>query len=128
MLWGGVMLLKALLIIFACLFVGQLIVVGLDLPLPASVIGLLLLFICLQTGLVKLSAVEKLAKIMLDHLVLLVIPACISIMQYLDVIADDAWILIVATVVSTFLVLVVTGTSYEWLRRLQKGSKGGKNG
>lgn len=122
------MLLKALLIIFACLFVGQLIVVGLDLPLPASVIGLLLLFICLQTGLVKLSAVEKLAKIMLDHLVLLVIPACISIMQYLDVIADDAWILIVATVVSTFLVLVVTGTSYEWLRRLQKSIKGGKNG
>ncbi|MFA9485547.1 CidA/LrgA family protein [Moraxella haemolytica] len=122
------MLLKAFLVIFACLFLGQVIVMGFDLPLPASVIGLLLLFISLQIGLVKLKTVEKLAKVMLDHLVLLVIPACISIMQYLDVIADDAWILIVATVISTLAVLVVTGKSYEWLRHLQKSTKGVKNG
>ncbi|WP_432481862.1 CidA/LrgA family protein [Moraxella sp. ZY200743] len=122
------MLLKAFLVIFACLFLGQVIVMGFDLPLPASVIGLLLLFISLQIGLVKLKTVEKLAKVMLDHLVLLVIPVCISIMQYLDVIADDAWILIVATVISTLAVLVVTGKSYEWLRHLQKSTKGVKNG
>lgn len=120
------MLLKSLLIIFACLFLGQVIVGGFDLPLPASIIGLLLLFLALQSGLIKLSSVEKLAKIMLDHLVLLVIPACISIMQYMGVIADDLWILIVATTLSTFLVLIVTAKSYEWLRKTQKSVTKGK--
>lgn len=120
------MLLKSLLIIFACLFLGQVIVEGFDLPLPASIIGLLLLFLALQSGLIKLSSVEKLAKIMLDHLVLLVIPACISIMQYMGVIADDLWILIVATTLSTFLVLIVTAKSYEWLRKTQKSVSKGK--
>lgn len=114
------MLLKAVLIIFACLFLGQAIVTVLNLPLPASVIGLLLLFGALQVGLVRLETVEKLAKVMLDHLVLLVIPACISIMQYLDIIADDLWILVAATTISTFLVLIVTAKSYDWLRKLQK--------
>lgn len=114
------MLLKAVLIIFACLFLGQAVVTVLDLPLPASVIGLLLLFAALQMGVVKLQTVEQLAKVMLDHLVLLVIPACISIMQYLDIIADDLWILVAATTISTFLVLIATAKSYDWLRKLQK--------
>ncbi|WP_323843081.1 CidA/LrgA family protein [Moraxella sp. Pampa] len=114
------MLLRAILVVFACLFLGQVIIMALDLPLPASVIGLLILFLSLQFGIVKLQTMEKLAKILLDHLVLLVIPACISIMQYLDVIAGDLWVLILSTVMSTFLVLVVTAKSHEWFRKLQK--------
>ena len=106
--------------IFACLFIGQMIISFTHLPLPPSIIGLLLLFVALQTGLVKLATVEKLAKVMLDHLVLLVIPACISIMQYLGVIRDDFWVLLVAVAVSTLLVLISTALSYQGLRKIQK--------
>lgn len=114
------MVLRAILVVFACLFVGQALVAWLDLPLPPSVIGLLLLFLLLQLGVVKLATMEKLAKVLLDYLVLLVVPACISIMQYLGVIRDDLWILIVAVSISTMLVLVATAGSYGWFRRLQK--------
>ncbi|OOS05008.1 holin-like protein [Moraxella cuniculi DSM 21768] len=114
------MLLKGILVIFACLFVGQVFIAWTNLPLPPSVIGLLLLFLALQFGLVKLSTVEKLAKVMLDYLVLLVIPACISIMQYLQIIRDDLWVLLVGVFVSTVLVLLSSAYSYGWLRRLQK--------
>lgn len=89
------------------------------LPLPASIIGLLLLFALLQMGVVKKEAVEQVAKFMLDHLVLLVIPACVSIMQYMDIIRQDLWVLLVATIVSTFLVLLVTGKTHEWVRKWQ---------
>lgn len=116
------MLLRPILIVFLCLLLGQVIVDGFGLPLPASIIGLLLLFLALQLGIVKIDMMQQLAKIMLDHLVLLVIPACISIMQYLDVIADDWWILLTATVISTLLVLICTAKSYEWFRALQKHS------
>lgn len=121
------MVLKAILVVFACLFIGQLVVVWLDLPLPPSVIGLLILFGLLQSGVVKLATMEKLAKVLLDYLVLLVVPACISIMQYLGVIRDDLWVLIVAVSVSTMLVLITTAGSYGWLRRWQKQTNKGQN-
>lgn len=114
------MILKAFLVIFGCLFLGEIFIHLTALPLPPSVIGLLILFGALQTGVIKLETVQALAKVLLDYLVLMVVPACISIMQYLDIIRRDAWILVVATVISTFLVLIVTGKSYEWLRVWQK--------
>lgn len=114
------MILKAILVVFGCLFIGQVIIALTDLPLPPSVIGLVVLFLALQSGLVKLATVEKLAKVLMDYLVLLVIPACISIMQYLDIIRDDLWVLLVGVGVSTVLVLISTAGSYTWLRKLQK--------
>lgn len=114
------MILKAFLIIFGCVFLGEVFIALTQLPLPPSVIGLIILFAALQSGVVKLESVQALAKTLLDYLVLMVVPACISIMQYLDIIRADLGVLIVATALSTLLVLIVTGKSYEWLRVWQK--------
>ncbi|OAU95041.1 Antiholin-like protein LrgA [Moraxella catarrhalis] len=114
------MILKAIMIVFGCLFLGQVIVGLFDLPLPPSVVGLILLFLALQVGLVKLATIEKLAKVLMDYLVLLVVPACISIMQYLDIIRDDFWVLIIGVSASTILVLLTSAGSYTWLRKFQK--------
>ncbi|RKW41718.1 MAG: CidA/LrgA family protein [Moraxella sp.] len=114
------MILKAFLVVFGCLFLGEVFIRLTHLPLPASIIGLLLLFFALQTGVVELKTVQSLAKIMLDYLVLMVVPACISIMQYLDIIQKELWILLLATSLSTFLVLIATGRTYQIVRYLQK--------
>lgn len=114
------MILKAIMIVFGCLFLGQVIVGLFDLPLPPSVVGLILLFLALQVGLVKLATIEKLAKVLMDYLVLLVVPACISIIQYLDIIRDDFWVLVIGVSASTILVLLTSAGSYTWLRKLQK--------
>ena len=53
------MILKAIMIVFGCLFLGQVIVGLFDLPLPPSVVGLILLFLALQVGIVKLATIEK---------------------------------------------------------------------
>lgn len=114
------MILKAFLVVFGCLFLGEVFIRLMHLPLSASIIGLLLLFFALQTGVVELKTVQSLAKIMLDYLVLMVVPACISIMQYLDIIQKELWILLLATSLSTFLVLIATGRTYQIVRYLQK--------
>lgn len=114
------MILKAFLVVFGCLFLGEVFIRLTHLPLPASIIGLLLLFFALQTGVVELKTVQSLAKIMLDYLILMVVPACISIMQYLDIIQKELWILLLATSLSTFLVLIATGRTYQIVRYLQK--------
>lgn len=121
------MILKAFLIIFGCVFLGEIFITLTRLPLPPSVIGLIILFGALQVGVVKLEMVQSLAKTLLDYLVLMVVPACISIIQYLDIIQEDLGVLIGATAISTLLVLIVTGKSYEWLRHAQKARHQGRN-
>lgn len=120
------MILKAFLIIFGCVFLGEVFIALTGLPLPPSVIGLIILFGALQVGVVQLDAVQGLAKTLLDYLVLMVVPACISIMQYLNVIWEDLGILIGASTISTLLVLVVTSKSYQWLRHAQKARHQGR--
>ena len=117
------MRLSAFLVVFGCLFVGQLVISLTGLPLPASIIGLLVLFGLLQLGIVKLDSVRWLALVMLEYLAFLIVPACISLMQYFEIIRLELWQILVATVVSTLLVIIATGHSYQLVRALQKRHK-----
>lgn len=51
------------LVIFLCLFVGQMIVQFFNLPLPPSIIGLILLFLLLQFKVVPLKAVQPISAV-----------------------------------------------------------------
>lgn len=114
------MKLLGFLIIFGCLFVGEILIFLTHLPLPPSIIGLLLLFGLLQSGLVKLQMVQDLAKTMMDYLAFMVASACISIMQYLDILSGE-WVAIVfGTALSTLLVILVTGYSHRLVRSYLK--------
>ncbi len=114
---GKIVQLTGFLIVFGCLFVGEIVIYLTKLPLPPSIIGLLLLFTLLSLKKVSLERVHSVAKTMMDYLAFMIVPACISIMQYLDKLKADAMALIVATVVSTFLVLFVTGKTHIWVRQ-----------
>lgn len=123
--------LTGFLVVFGCLFVGEVFIHFTKLPLPPSIIGLLLLFTLLSLKWVSLDRLQAVAKTMLDYLAFMIVPACISIMQYLDVIKRDAVPLVLGTLLSTLLVLVVTGKTHvlvrTWLKK-RKTSKGGVHG
>lgn len=114
------MKLLGFLIVFGCLFVGEVVIFLTDLPLPPSIIGLLVLFGLLQSGIVKLTMVQELAKTMLDYLAFMVVPICISIMQYLDIIKADAIPLLIGTIVSTLIVLFTTAKTHSIVRHFLK--------
>lgn len=108
------------LIVFGCLFVGELVIFLTKLPLPPSIIGLLVLFGLLQSGIVKLSMVQDLAKTMMDYLAFMVVPACISIMQFLDVIGDEWVAILFGACLSTLMVIAVTGHTHVFVRSYLK--------
>lgn len=114
------MKLGGFLIVFGCLFVGELVIYITKLPLPPSIIGLIVLFGLLQSKKVKLAQVQTIAKTLLDYLAFLVLPACVSIMQYLDIIKADLLPLVVGTTLSTLLVMFVTGAVHGQTRVLLK--------
>ena len=107
----------ALSIIFGCLALGEAVVYFSGIQLPGSVVGMGCLFAALQFGWVKPAQLQKMVDVMMANLALFLVPLCVAVMSYLDVIARDFWSILLSTLLSTFIVLFVTGKSHEWMRK-----------
>lgn len=81
----------------------------LHLPIPGNVIGMGLLLIGLLLKIVKLQWLEEAAELLLSHLALFFVPAGVGVMVYGDLIAAEWLPISVATILSTFVVMAVTG-------------------
>lgn len=84
-------------------------------PIPAGVLGLLLFYVGLQLGLVKLRWVERAASFLLRHMVLLFIPLTVGLMDLDKVLARQWWIICTSLLLSFLAVLLVTGLLGEHL-------------
>ncbi len=104
-------------ILFGCLALGELLVWLTGVRLPGSVIGMLLLTAFLQLGWVKLEWIKGLSDFLVSNMGFFFVPPGVALMLYFDLIAAEFWPIVVATVVSTVLVLVVTGHVHQWIRR-----------
>jgi len=103
-------------------FLGTQLVDAAGLPVPGNVVGMVLLFAALRSGLVRAESVRAAVDLLLSHLALLFVPAGVGVMVYADLIAREWLPIVVATVVSTFVVMAVTGWSAAWLEG--RGARG----
>jgi holin-like protein len=88
---------------------GEFISRTLDLPIPGSVLGMSLLLLGLMTNLVDIKWFEEAAEMLLANMALFFVPAGVGVMIYGDLIAAEWLPISVATVLSTFVVMAVTG-------------------
>lgn len=101
--------------------IGVFIQSALDLFIPGSVIGLILLFLVLMTGIVPVTWIESGSKLMNKHLVLFFIPATVGIMNHYRLFAGKGILLIVIVVFSTVCVMGTAGFVSQTLAK--KGAK-----
>src|SRR5699024_2285459 len=73
-----------ILFLFVLFWIGEWIREIFHLMIPGSVIGLVLLFILLISGIVKEKYIRSGANFMMKHLVLFFVPATVGIMDYID--------------------------------------------
>ena len=104
-------------ILFGCMALGELIVWLTGVKLPSSIIGMLLLTTFLKLGWIKLHWVQGMSDFLVANLGFFFVPAGVALMLYFDVIAAEFWPIVLASLVSTILVLVVTGWVHQWARR-----------
>ena len=107
-------------VLFGCLALGDWIVSLTGVTLPSSIIGMLLLTLFLKVGWVKLKWVQGLSDFLVSNLGFFFVPPGVALMLYFDVIEAEFWPIVIATVVSTVLVLVVTG----WVHQIVRKSNG----
>ena len=100
---------------------GELLSTWLNLPLPGSVIGMILILASLKVGLIKLAWVTEAAELLLKNLSMLFVPAGVGVMVYFDLIKQQWLPLTVATIASTLAVLAVTGLTARALTRKGDG-------
>lgn len=103
-------------VLFVFLVLGELVVKFTGVPVPSSIIGMVLLCAGLKCGVVKLEWVDRLSSFLVHNLGFFFVPAGIGLMNCLGLIADQ-WVPIVcATVISTVVIISVTGWVHQWTR------------
>ena len=107
-------------VIFGCLALGEVIVWATGIKLPSSIIGMLILTLLLKLGWVKLGWVERLSQLLISNLGFFFVPPGVALILYLNVIKDYWLSIMMATVVSTVLVLVVTGRMHQLVIKFER--------
>lgn len=104
-------------ILFGCLALGELIVMLTGVKLPSSIIGMLLLTLFLKLGWIKLEWVQGMSDFLVANLGFFFVPPGIALMNNFGIIKAQFVPIIVATFVSTALVLIVTGWVHQLIRK-----------
>ena len=99
---------------------GEIISRFLDLPIPGNVMGMGLLLLGLTAGWVDVKWLVEAAEILLSNMALFFVPAGVGVMVYSDLIAAEWLPITVATIVSTFVVMAVTGVLAQKLENREQ--------
>jgi holin-like protein len=110
-------LVRGLAILLGFQFVGEVLSRWLTVPIPGSVLGMALLLVALAAGAVRLAWIEEAAELLLAHLALFFIPAGVGVMVHFELLQAQWLPVVVAMVVSTFVVMAVTGWVEGYLSR-----------
>lgn len=84
-------------------------------PIPGGVLGLLLFYCLLLSGLVKLRWIERAASLLLRHMVLLFVPLTVGLMDMGPLLSRQAVAILASLIVSFLAVLLTTGLLARWL-------------
>ena len=96
-------------IILLLSFLGEVLKMFIPLPIPASVYGLVLMLLCLVTGILKTSQVKEAAFFLIEIMPVMFIPAAAELIDSWKVLQPLLLPILVITVVVTIFVMVVTG-------------------
>lgn len=110
-------------IIFGITMIGEFLNKLLPLPVPAGVYGLFLLLLLLCTKVMKLEDIEATGNFLLDTMPIMFIPASVGLIDSYDAMKAILIPLIVTCLVSTVVVMGVTGKVTEFMVKLLKKNK-----
>jgi holin-like protein len=105
-------------LLFAFLACGELIVALTDIPIPSSIIGMLLLTTALKFRVINLKHIERVADFLVSNLGFFFVPAGVGLMCCLDLIKGELLPITIATIVSTFIIIATTGWVHQYVRNI----------
>ena len=115
LLGQAVNFLRGFLLIVLFLSFGKLISAYLPVPFPASIIGLILLFIALSTSLVKVEWITMSGNFILKYMALLFIPIGVGLLNYFDLIISHWLVIVLSLLFTTLFIMFLVGHFYQYI-------------
>lgn len=113
-------------IILLITFIGEILHEVVPLPVPAGIYGIILLFVSLKTRLIPVEEVKDASSFLIQIMPMMFIPAAVGLIGTWDVLAPS-WIkFVIVTVVTTVIVMAVSGLVTQAVIRLHKRKDGGR--
>ena len=107
-------------IIAAISFLGEIMNRFIPLPVPASIYGLIIMLICLMTGIVPLAKVKKTSNFLIQIMPLMFIAPAVGLMDSMNEIKDFFIPFLITVLLSTVLTMGVTGLTAELILKHSK--------
>ncbi len=112
-------------IIFSLCWIATVIEGLLPIAFPASVIAMLLLLLCLMTGVLKIDHIREKSDFLLANMAFFFIPAGVNVINYLDILKVNWLPLLLICVITTVITFAATAYSIRltiWLLGRRKGA------
>jgi len=112
--------LKQFCIIISISFIGEVLNKLIPLPIPASIYGIIILFTLLCTKILKVSDVKEVSKFLIEIMPIMFVPPAVGLLKSWGIIQNNLWQYAVVTVVSTVVVMIISGLITQVFIRLSK--------
>ncbi len=115
--------LKQFLIILGITFIGEILKMYIPFPIPASIYGMVILFACLMTGIIKLESVKETGKFLIEIMPVMFIPAGVGLVSSWNTLRPIIFPTCLITVAAVFTVMAATGWISQIVIRKSGDSK-----
>lgn len=115
---------KQIFIILAICLIAEMMEYFIPLPIAASIYGMVLMLVALMTKLIPLKEVEDVADFLTENMTIMFIPSTVGIITAVDEMKKMLIPLVVISVVTTLLIMAVTGWISQGIMRGGSGRSG----
>ncbi|MFL0196600.1 CidA/LrgA family protein [Clostridium sp. WILCCON 0269] len=110
-------------VILTVTFIGEILKYIIPLPVPASIYGLILMLLALKKKVILLEQVKDTGNFLIEIMPLMFIPAAAGLLVSWKVLKDICIPVILITILTTVIVMAVTGQVTQHMVRLEKRNK-----
>ncbi|MBQ3545022.1 MAG: CidA/LrgA family protein [Lachnospiraceae bacterium] len=101
-------------IIMSISFVGEMLNKVISLPIPASIYGIVILFLCLELKIIKVESIKETSKFLIEIMPIMFVPAAVGLIETWGMLKTSLVSYIVITTVGTLVVMIISG----WVTQL----------
>ena len=114
-------------IILAVTCAGEIMKYFIPLAIPGSIYGLILMFVLLLTRVIKVEHVKETGEFLIEIMPLMFIPGGVGLVTAWGDLKDMMLPVVVITIISTIVVMAVTGKATELIMKTGKKKEGKKD-
>lgn len=117
-----------LFIIICFSFLGEILHKALPFPIPASIYGIVLLFLALELKILKVAQIREVSTTLIISMPVMFVPPAVGLISSWENIKDNWAEYLLITFASTFVVMALAGWTTQWIilwrRKKRKQEKG----